>query len=685
MTGMRRSARGWLPLGAALVLLALSASAAVAQTCPARDPKPKVVGDWRVQGSFARDLADTLAVYFLSLVGQAVPEINLISTRELAALLVGPTIIEQLGFAIGDLQEIARAFGTEFTFILQFNELPSLGRRLTGKLVNTRTEGVVRAFEQALPQSDDAALDVVETLAAQTSAGLWCDIVDARLRPVRPVLALEVTEVVQAGTQATVRVTLTDAEDGLPQPGKDVTIEHAAVNGALSSVTATTNFFGVAEVDLPVGTVPGLGIVQAHFRREDGLPADSPFGAYRVVNPGGDLTVEAPQASLRVGEGETVTARLRRNGTPAAGEPITFTAAGGSVAAPVVTTDIEGQASTAYEAPATNAMVDVTVTTPAPVPPGPPAPTPPDLTASLTFVVDGAVAFNLSAADTLQGGATSVIADLSVGGAVQAAIPVTFNLTGPGVLNATAAQTDSAGRAEVIYFAPAADTSVTVTAEAVVDGQSYTRTVTINVGAVVRDLTVRLLPVLEYPELFGATRFYAATRALVHDDPIVTITMGGPISPECPLESVAPAECWGMPTPPPVTLRAEDPLSQVEWTVSQPLPNVVGWDVSASSTPPAEGTQSSVLLELTFRTAGQLHLQANPSWGTVSAVQVLTAPYPFQQILGAIHGAGGPMPARDATVAIQEPGTRTIFLNLATEFSGGGSGRALTLTFTPSP
>ena len=120
-----------------------------------------------------------------------------------------------------------------------------------------------------------------------------------------------------------------------------------------------------------------------------------------------------------------------------------------------------------------------------PEPPGPP------LTASLTFVVDAGVTLTLSADDTLGGGTSTVIADLDVGGVVMPGIPVAFVVSsGLGVLSATTADTDAAGRAQVSYLAPFSPTTATVTATAVVEGQTYTRVVPINVAALPGEITV---------------------------------------------------------------------------------------------------------------------------------------------------------------------------------------------------
>ena len=261
-------------------------------------------------------------------------ELAWLSVRDFQAVVGQRTLIDQLG---GDSSEIAANIGSEFVFTLVFERrarpMQPVERLMIGRLVNQKTAQVVRAFERRLdPVNDSVMLDQVTSEAERVASDLACDVFGVRLRPVRPLVTLfllaedntPATEVAPGAT-VTAWVRLTDAADELPQPGHELVIEHAMPNGTLSRVTTSpTDFFGNASTILSVGNTVDLGIVQAFFRRDDGLKAESAAAAYRVVNPTGALAVSSPRAALRVGQTETVTALLRRNGVPAAGEPVAF-------------------------------------------------------------------------------------------------------------------------------------------------------------------------------------------------------------------------------------------------------------------------------------------------------------------------------------------------------------------------
>src|SRR5205823_14528853 len=78
------------------------------------------------------------------------------------------------------------------------------------------------------------------------------------------------------------------------------------------------------------------------------------------------------------------------------------------------------------------------------------------------------------------GGAADVFADVTVGSAGDAAVPVRFTVTGGGTLAQADGQTDSLGRAKVVYVPPADGSgTATITATATVDGTSYTKALNI--------------------------------------------------------------------------------------------------------------------------------------------------------------------------------------------------------------
>lgn len=603
MTLVRRLLIG---LGAVLVAFAPSARTIGADCPPDRDP-PKVIFSARATGRFAPDLAQSLGFVFLLGIERGSSPARWNDYRELQTLLSLAAVQQGLGGESPgsvDVTEVAGAFGSSFLCDLKFDKAGADSRTVTCRLINTRTQHAVRSFTRALPSNETAMLDMMQPLGTQTAVNLLRDLLAEREHPVVPKVTVAVTpQEVAPGATVHVTATLTDESDCQPQPGKEIRIENKHGSTSLSSATYTTDAAGTVTQDVNVGSAPGEGTIEATFRKSDGaITRSNPTSfAYRVRDTSGDVTISAPEASVHLGAAETVTARVLHDGAPVAGATVSFAASGGGgMAATSVVTDANGDASTEYDAPQSNAVVDVVATTP----PQTPGPGVPDLTASLSFVVDGGVTLNLDAADTVAGGTSDVNADLVVGGTAIPGTEVTFTLAGAGTLSAVSAPTNAAGRASVTWVAPSGDSSASITAEAVVDGQSYVSNATVHARPGAGPMRVKVVPVFgEVSNPVFRTFVELASSAPGRACSYAEADLGGVY------------DCGNRPYPytygtkadVPVTLRAE--LGTQFWaevSMTQPEPKVLVVDAGVSGLGELGAFGVDACLELTFDAPGVL-------------------------------------------------------------------------------
>jgi hypothetical protein len=647
-------------IGIALFSISPKPALTASPACTAHDPKATIVVVPKVDEDYNKGIATLIEEYLLGGFRRKAQEEYWVSMRELSAMAGFTQIQQQIGLSDSELSLSA---GGEFALSLTFSRFTQSAGRIAGRLVSNQTGQVIRGFDQIVPDDDTVMFPVLDLLITTVTNGLGCDVDGVRLRPIRPLLSaitMEPVNVTPGGT-IQVSVTLTDASDGSQQPGRTVQFENASPDGRLTSVEVDTDFFGVATATLDVGSVigDGHGIVQAHFRGADGKLTDSPAAAYRVVAAVGDLGLAAAQAALRVGDNETVTATLQQpNGTPWPNQVIDFGASGGTVSSATSPTDSSGHATTGYQPPSGNGLVQVTATTTVPGSSAAalesvdttraPAST---LNASLTFVVDGAVTLNLSAPDTIEGGSSQVIADLSIGGNTLPDTPITFTLTGPGALSESARNTDSVGRAQITYIAPSSAGSATVTATAVVDGQTYTKTVTIQVGAVGNQLNVTVLN-------SGITIVYVGTLNGSNRN-LLTANSAPPISLATSFDGVS-----------------------LQTTVSQPAGNTIAIDEVFSTATAGSTLLTQVGLSITAQSAGTLEIAFNSTLATSTGLCVGNY-YAFDVGANQIFQASSGVSARVSMAA----GETRVFYLLVGEFgqpcgsNASGNARLFTLTF----
>jgi hypothetical protein len=151
---------------------------------------------------------------------------------------------------------------------------------------------------------------------------------------------------------------------------------------------------------------------------------------------------------------------------------------------------------------------------------------------------------------------------------------------------------------------------------------------------------------------------------------------------------------------PPASLSAKVVGSQTQWTVFQPQPNVLAWDVAASTD--MGGTSSSgsgglVTAELTFSKPGVLKVEFNPQWtqdraGTSFAALPVSFGVPYL-VAYQLYGYPGVVSKPIGSCNISGPTTLDLYLQFSHDGNGNGladnkdifhgSGRLFTLTFTP--
>lgn len=634
-----------------LVALPLVGREVGAETCAPEKDAPRVVVQASASGGVNQDTADILlAGGFFPAVRARVPDVDWVNPAAVAAVYRLELLQESLGGS-ADVSRLLDRLGSPFILEIGFGRIASDRRIVTAALFDTST-GATLLRQQVQSDGDEVALLQAVVALAQTfdPATLRCELLGLRERPAVPRLTLRATPPeAPPGEVVRVRATLTDESTGLAQEGKQVRITQKHGTETRSSLLSTTNQDGVVNVDLDVGSEPGTGSVEATWTGSKGKvtrsnPASVP---YRVWEPAGDLVIRAPEAALNVGGAATVTATLQDDGTPVAGASVTFATSDGTVGVPAATTDAEGNAVTPFQAPDDNAVVDVTATTPAP--PGKRPRAGGDLTATLSFVVDAGVTLSLNAPGTVEGGTSSVTADLVLGGRALPAIDVNFSLEGAGALSAASAPTNAAGRAEILWVAPSGNTSATITAEAVVDGLRYRRTVAVNAGAAGGTMTVKVLP----GDLDLEILTYALTGAPEPAEERCISTLV-----ETSNCSGAPADYGTQPAEVPVTVRADGAGHWIALNVTRPEPNVAVVDVSGVNSGAGQAIATNALLELTFSGAGTLDVVVEDVVAGPSGSYVLRRPD-----TGTRFTATGGSP----TTVIREPDT-----SASTQISQGG-------------
>ena len=147
----------------------------------------------------------------------------------------------------------------------------------------------------------------------------------------------------------------------------------------------------------------------------------------------------------------------------------------------------------------------------------------------------------------------------------------------------------------------------------------------------------------------------------------------------------------------PLRMKAEADGSRMEWELRRPEPNVLAWDVTASSTgaPFVQvNTRGSVLADLTFSRPGVLRIEANSQWLQTlsagswifmaveggSAVNLLAKSRDFRNVQPDFE-----IIRPSATINVAAGSTIRLSWNLHLSSYGevSGQGRAMTITFTP--
>lgn len=384
----------------------------------------------------------------------------------------------------GNSDAIARGIGAEWVYSLRFLKVESV-RRMDGKLINTLTGTIVQAFNVALPADTlpdgsttlniSQANAVIVAQAEAQAVNITCLLYRGRVKPVVPAVSLELTPGLSpAGGAITARASLTDLADQLAQPGQPLLFTHVPPQGPSQSFAdVRTDFFGYAQQTVTAGNfVAGVnGKVTANYSRP-GVAAKAELD-YRVIKPAGDLTMLSPRAKLRPDDPEVIDLSLKSNGAAVGAATVTLGASAGALGVSAAVTSPQGTASVTYRAPSEPSFTVVTGRGPSPAAGGTQAED------SLSFVVDAGVRMSISARDTLVSSPATVTVDLDQDSQPLTNAVVSFRLAGGGFLEASTAVTDRVGRAEVVFAAPPQAGASTVTATVTLDGQTYTRTVSI--------------------------------------------------------------------------------------------------------------------------------------------------------------------------------------------------------------
>ncbi|MBW3625017.1 MAG: Ig-like domain-containing protein, partial [Armatimonadetes bacterium] len=602
---------------------------------------------------------------------------------------------------------IDRATSVGFILLLDFNNDAGI-TRVIGTVADS-AGGVVGRKEV---RGNPITVDMLESLAIQMGIGLLDDLRATQEKPIVPRLSLARTpETVGLNGRVTTTVTLKEC-DGTLIPNKPVVLLHWPVGRPRTSaperLTGMTDGNGTASFPIAVGTSPGAGILEAVYeRRGQRWATETQF--YRA-EPEGDLRLSSSKGGLKPGESAEACVKLFRFAAPVAGAAVQLSALGGTLSATSVTTGADGSACVTFTTdPNTgptlaNLRADYEGTLP-----GGSAPV--RLAAGIQFPVDGGVKVNANAElPVVQSeGASTVSADVTFGGLASAGVPVNFSVTGGGTLSVVSGGTNDAGRASVLYVAPASGSgTATITATATVNGQLYVSSAPIDYVTSLSKMIVKVKSGLPDNYTFTSTvaNFHARSgwdrddpyRANITQECAVMLLPG--VTYDCNKTNSDTTRQLAQPdlvVSPPVSLNAQVSGAAAQWRLFEPVENVLAWDVTASggggsinvieSTGSYSGAGGTVYVQLTFGRAGELKIEANPAWGQGSAQVNIVDMVALRQLLRYCFDNSCPNTALSVTRQISGPGTLLLRMGAGAggseKPSGSGSGRLFTLTFTP--
>jgi len=551
----------------------------------------------------------------------------------------------------------------------------------------------------------DAADRAAERLA---SGDLLQQLRAAQERPIEPRLCTQLTPLgtpppagsapndVRVGGVIRATVTLLDA-DGSAFADKVIAVKRIS-QGAVSSMILPTDANGQVRADFPVGdTAGGGGIIEASYTRGSVTwPAQDQ--SYHVIGPTA-LEILVRQAVVTTGTTLPLTAHLVLDDAPAATQAIAFAAEGGTVSSASAATDADGRAT-----------VNMVMGNEAGIATGratwhcsgvacgsPPRHRTPaaaqEATAERDFAVEARARLTLFAADTDLAGGDLTLVQLMVdaSGERLTAVPVSFSVD-VGAITVRDTETDAFGQAQTYYAAPdSSDGTATLTARVVVQGEVFTKSVSIDYhGAEGGPMSGRLLPELSGGGCPVAPVFFV-TAAIAHNGTGLTFaTLGGTYD-YPPADEQHPNNCravdFGEAKALPVTLSASGTRVGIpvhsEWTMSQPSASTIAWDVSTAHT-----AFAAFVLELKFDRPGTLNLHLDISSFPFGFVRV-DGPNPVSSpslsapiAVIARTGVPGYGPA-DRSIAISGPQTM-VFNGYFLQPPSDASGRVLTFTFTPA-
>ncbi len=475
-TLLRQGARSALALAALLLALPLAA-----QTCSS-DPKPKLLvtratGDAASTPALLRSITSGVRFALNRSLGAG---IGYVHEDELQTLIDKERLVQLLGTdstSQDTVRELSNAVGA--TDWILATRVASLGdqRQVALQVLDARRGGVaIRGATASFPVSGGDPLTALETAVARIVAGLDCELRRLRVTPVAPQLQLLLQPTRgRVGQTMAVTVRLTDlGSNRAPEPNRQIQLEYTTPQGQVLRNTVTTDETGTASDTLVLGAAhPRAGMVKARFVRSDGYVKDSSPINYYVLPAAGQLNLSADKAQLRPTGSDTVKAELRHAGAAVNGAAINLSATAGAVGAASVLTNSAGEAGVPYVAPSAPSLVDVRATATLPAGAG-------SAQGSLSYVVDAGVVMSLAAGgDTAIFGSASLKVDLEREQRAVAGATVDFSVTGGGTLSASSAATDSVGRAEVLFAAPSRAGTSTISASVTLDGQTYTRSVTV--------------------------------------------------------------------------------------------------------------------------------------------------------------------------------------------------------------
>jgi hypothetical protein len=447
-------------------------------------PKPRVFVALALQGAsgFQATLEGSLRHRLQA------PELSLTTAGDLQALAAFNQLRQQLN-ADFDLQEFIAALGVKFDFLivgLAKRDVKNNLQVVDLRAVDPTTKPdptVIRSVEVSAPGTTDGGmLDLVDQAADDLKDGLVEALLDARDRPVDPRFGLSLSEnFVVPTANITVTVTLKDA-DGSVQPHKTIKLLVRQPGQAAAQVQplyGETDDRGVFRTTFAARSV-GDGGVTAVYQRPSGQAFRSAEQPFHVGDASG-VELSSPDIFLRPGDDTTVRITvLDPSGLPADRATVYLSAEHGTLSSGTVVTDHFGHAQVQFTAGGggeprvdadylpggtTHEVARITWETAARPQENVNTSAPPNA-AGTPAVADG--------------GAADVFADVTVGSAGDAAVPVRFTVTGGGALVQADGQTDGTGRAHVVYVPPADGTgTATVTATTTVDGQDYTRSLVI--------------------------------------------------------------------------------------------------------------------------------------------------------------------------------------------------------------